>query len=55
MIQAKDGSVHASYSYSLDKKDVGTDAEGKPARKSIKHAHFNEAWVKAGDEITAPR
>ncbi len=50
IIQARDGSLHASYSYHLNKKDVGTSAEGKPARKSIKHAHFNEEWVMAGDE-----
>jgi len=49
MIQARDGSLHASYSYHLNKKDVGTSAEGKPAKKSIKHAHFNEEWVMQGD------
>jgi hypothetical protein len=26
-----------------------TDANGRPAAKSIKHAHFNEAWVMQGD------
>jgi predicted neuraminidase len=49
IIQSKDGTLHASYSYHLGKKDVGKDAEGQPARKSIKHAHFNEAWVLASD------
>jgi predicted neuraminidase len=39
IIQARDGTLHATYSYFL---------AGTPARKSIKHAHFNEAWVKAG-------
>lgn len=34
IIQAKDGSLHASYSYNL---------------KTVKHVHFNEAWVQAGD------
>lgn len=37
LIQAKDGSLHASYSY-FDK-----------SGKSIKHAHFNLEWVKEGD------
>lgn len=37
VIQAKDGSVHAVYSYFV--------ADGK----SMKHARFNEAWVKDGD------
>jgi hypothetical protein len=49
IIQARDGSLHATYSYHLNKKDVGVDREGKPARKSIKHARFNEEWVMAGD------
>jgi predicted neuraminidase len=37
VIQAKDGSIHAVYSYFV--------AGGK----SMKHARFNEAWVKQGD------
>jgi predicted neuraminidase len=37
VIQAKDGAVHAVYSYFV------TDG------KSMKHARFNEAWVKEGD------
>jgi predicted neuraminidase len=49
IIQARDGSLNASYSYHLNKKDVSLDAEGQPARKSIKHAHFNEEWVMQGD------
>lgn len=49
IIQARDGSLHASYSYHLNKKEVGKDSDGQPARKTIKHAHFNEAWVMAGD------
>jgi len=50
IIQARDGSLHASYSYHLNKKDVPLDAEGQPARKAIKHAHFNEEWVMEGDK-----
>jgi predicted neuraminidase len=50
IIQAADGSLHASYSYHLSEKGAEKDAEGKPRHKSIKHAHFNEAWVVAGDE-----
>ncbi len=34
LVQAKDGSLHASYSYNLE---------------TIKHAHFNEAWLREGD------
>ena len=41
--QARDGSLHATYSYFLN--HLPADA----ARKTIKHAHFNVAWVKEGD------
>jgi predicted neuraminidase len=37
LIQARDGTLHATYSY--------FDERGK----TIKHAHFNTAWVKQGD------
>jgi predicted neuraminidase len=50
LIQARDGSLHASYSYHLARRDLPRDVDGDPAAKSIKHAHFNEAWIKAGDE-----
>jgi predicted neuraminidase len=49
IIQARDGSLHASYSYHLSRKDLARDADGQPARKAIKHAHFNEAWILQGD------
>ena len=49
LIQAKDGTLHASYSYHLAKKSLPKDVDGDPAAKSIKHAHFNEAWVVQGD------
>ncbi|MEK7834343.1 MAG: exo-alpha-sialidase [Acidobacteriota bacterium] len=49
IIQARDGSLHASYSYHLNRKDLEKDSEGRPKRKAIKHAHFNEEWVMAGD------
>ena len=49
IIQAKDGTLHASYSYHLAKRSLPKDVDGDPAAKSIKHAHFNEAWVMEGD------
>jgi len=49
LIQAKDGTLHASYSYHLHQRDLPKDVDGDAAGKSIKHAHFNEAWVMAGD------
>ncbi len=50
IIQARDGTLHASYSFHLNRKDLEKDAEGKPRRKTIKHAHFNEEWVMAGEK-----
>ena len=50
LIQARDGSLHASYSYHLNRKDVTVNSDGKPARKSIKHARFNEEWVMSSDQ-----
>lgn len=41
LIQARDGSLHASYSYFVK--------QGRGEGKSIKHAHFNEVWVRVGD------
>jgi len=49
IIQARDKSLHVSYSYHLARKDVPLDSEGQPARKAIKHARFNTAWVRQGD------
>jgi predicted neuraminidase len=49
IMQARDGSLHASYSYHLAYKNLPKDIDGDPAAKSIKHAHFNEAWVMQGD------
>jgi predicted neuraminidase len=37
VIQARDGAIHVTYSYFT------------PEGKSIKHARFNEEWVRAGD------
>jgi predicted neuraminidase len=49
IIQARDGSLHASYSYHLSRNKAKNDESGKPMNKAIKHAHFNEEWVMAGD------
>ncbi|MBI5767199.1 MAG: exo-alpha-sialidase [Verrucomicrobia bacterium] len=49
IIQTRDGSLHTSYSYFLSRNAVPKPAGGEPATKAIKHAHFNEAWVQAGD------
>jgi predicted neuraminidase len=43
VIQARDGTLHASYSHHL--KPLASDAGAKPA-KTIKHSHFNEEWIR---------
>ena len=52
LIQARDGTLHASYSYHLAQAR-GTDPQGEPARKSIKHAQFNQEWIMQGDQPDA--
>lgn len=49
IIQARDGSLHVTYSYHLNKRDLPQDSSGRRARKSIKHVRFNEKWVMQGD------
>ncbi len=49
IIQARDGTLHVSYSYHLNRRALPRDADGDPAAKTIKHARFNEAWVQEGD------
>lgn len=50
IMQARDGTLHATYSYFVNAQSATKDAAGRPQRKSIKHAHFNEEWVMAGDD-----
>lgn len=49
VIEGRDGTFHASYSYSLRRSEAATDTEGRLMRKSIKHARFNGAWIMQGD------
>ena len=46
IIQAADGTLHATYSYFAQPASVTADAQGRLPRKAIKHAHFNEAWIR---------
>jgi predicted neuraminidase len=48
IIQARDGSLHATYSFFAPAASVTPDAEKRLPRKAIKHAHFNEEWIKQG-------
>lgn len=49
IIQAADGSLHATYSYFAPPDGLPKDEHGRIVRKAIKHAHFNEAWVRQGN------
>lgn len=44
IVQAPDGTIHASYSVFLNHLP-----EGQP-KKTIRHAHFNLAWIEQGDQ-----
>jgi predicted neuraminidase len=46
IIQAKDGMLHASYTFTLKEKTAQAAADGKKG-ECIKHARFNEAWIRA--------
>ena len=48
LIQARDGTLHATYSYFIPPAEAAKDEQGRLVRKTIKHAHFNEAWIRAG-------
>jgi len=48
IVQATDGTLHASYSYHLPDQTAEKDPDGRPRSKSIKHAHFNVEWVMEG-------
>jgi predicted neuraminidase len=49
MIQGADGTLHATYTYSLRGKKLPKDANGRPLHECIKYAQFDEDWIKQGD------
>ncbi len=50
IMQAHDGTLHVSYSYFMPTARAARDAQNRPLRKTIKHAQFNEAWIRQGDQ-----
>lgn len=48
IIQSRDGTLHTTYSFHLET-NAALDAEGRPLAKAIKHAWFNEAWIREGN------
>ena len=55
IIQAADGTLHVTYSCFVPPASVTPDAQNRLPRKSIKHAHFNEDWIKTGSDRDARR
>ena len=49
LIQAEDGTIHASYTYTTGPRESKKDEQGRTLRESIKHMQFNEAWIREGD------
>lgn len=45
ILEGADGTLHATYTYTLNGKLAKPDAEGRPLRECIKHCHLNEAWI----------
>jgi predicted neuraminidase len=48
IIQAADGTLHATYSFFAAPAAAKRDGENRLVRKAIKHAHFNESWIRSG-------
>ncbi len=46
IIQARDGSLHVTYTYTLRGKNVPNDGQGKRERECIKHVHLDEGWIR---------
>jgi hypothetical protein len=55
ILQARDGTLHATYSYFIPPAESSKDEQGRLVRKAIKHAHFNEAWIRAGTRFLVKR
>lgn len=45
--QGRDGRLHASYTFTLKGKNATPGPEGKREVECIKHAEFDEAWIRA--------
>ncbi|HEV3117511.1 MAG TPA: exo-alpha-sialidase [Gemmataceae bacterium] len=53
IIQAQDGTLHVSYTYTLNGKNAERDRQGRLLRECIKHAHVNVEWIRAADSTGA--
>ena len=46
IIQARDGTLHVSYTYTVHGKHARRDAQGRSLHEGIKYVHFDESWIK---------
>jgi hypothetical protein len=46
IIQARDGLLHATYTYTLKGQKAEPDSDGRRQTECIKHAEFNEEWIR---------
>src|SRR5262245_25134386 len=49
IIQSRDGTLHASYTFILKRENAKAAGDGKKG-ECIKHARFNEAWIRTGQQ-----
>jgi predicted neuraminidase len=50
IIQTKDGLLHASYTFTLKGKNALASRDEKSQSECIKHAQFDEGWIKGAKE-----
>ncbi|GIV08060.1 MAG: hypothetical protein KatS3mg019_0151 [Fimbriimonadales bacterium] len=44
-IQSRDGAIHVTYSYAIERADLPRDEHGRPKRSAIKWARFERVWL----------
>jgi predicted neuraminidase len=49
LLQSADDTLHATYTFEPNAREHTQNSAGRVLRKTIKHAHFNIAWVMAGE------
>jgi BNR repeat-like domain len=50
ILQARDGTMHVSYTFTLRGTQVHKDAHGRPMSEFIKHVHFSLEWVMVNEK-----
>jgi hypothetical protein len=50
IIQASDGTIHVTYTFTLNGIHVVKDSHGRALRECIKHLRFNEDWVMSRED-----